>query len=744
MTRLLREYAGTAAVSAAIVLRTILSGMTLADETSDVRPIAEIRALPLEELAANRDVRIRGVVTRKSSGSLFLQDETAGIYVNIWMAQSRGLWTEGDLPQAVEPGIEVEIAGTVDPGGFSPPILPRSITVLGSKPLPTPQPIDPEQFFNGAADSQLVEVCAVVQDVADLGQTGWRLTLKAFSRTFLAEVPKSVLTGDPSRLINAVIRVAGPVASVFNTRGEFLMPRLYVERPEWLAVVKPSLHPPFESPKVPISAIARFRPQLLGDHMIRVEGVVVYAVPGALVHLQSGAGGVRVKSRFSERLEPGDRVEVAGFVDRSSGVAGLADALVRRLGAGPIPEPIAITPDEILKVNAVATRSSLMASPGDYEGCLVRFPATLVEPQATADGGVLVLAAGKTNVTASVPADSFVELRRLQPGSELMVTGIARTDWEFDPRAWPAQLPARMTLLVRSPADVALLRAPSWWTPRRLATLLAGSAAVLAGALAWVWLLRRELLLQKKLVANEVRTRRDAAVEFDATLRERNRLAANLHDTLLQTLGGIGYQLDACEGSRGRDEEDSKVHFDVARRMVGHATSELHHSVWAMRSLPISGQTFPDAIRTLVGRVAEGYSARVDVQVSGAFADIPDFVAGNLLLIAQEAVYNALRHGRPAMIDVQMREDAVTQSIRLHVHDDGRGFAFGTQPGIEQGHFGLQGMRERTERLGGSLRIESTLAGGTSVFAEVRRREYDGTLDPHREGVGGALPVVRG
>jgi signal transduction histidine kinase len=114
-----------------------------------------------------------------------------------------------------------------------------------------------------------------------------------------------------------------------------------------------------------------------------------------------------------------------------------------------------------------------------------------------------------------------------------------------------------------------------------------------------------------RTLAAEIRSRDHAAIEYEATLRERNRLAANLHDTLLQTLGGIGYQLDACEGSRTSDESESKLHFDIARRMVNHATGELHNSVWAMRSLPIRDQTFPEAIRTLCDRVVEGHAATV-------------------------------------------------------------------------------------------------------------------------------------
>jgi signal transduction histidine kinase len=694
---------------------------------ADLQPIAAVRSLPVAELASNPPIRIRGVVTLRVENSIVIQDDTAGIYVNFDFARKRGVWAGVGVPDAVRVGVEVEIDGTIDPGGFSPPVLPRKVHVLGPKPLPPAHTTDPERFFSGADDSLLTELTGVVHGVADAGPD-WRLNLEAAGRPFVAIVTKSTLPEDPQQLVDAEVHLTGVPLAIFNTRGEFLEPRVMVGRPEWFTVVSPPPYPPFECPEVAISSLARFRPEPFRGHRIRTKGVVIHTVPGQAVHLQDGAAGVRAATRSIEPFTPGDRVEVAGFVDRSGRVAGLTDAILRKTHSGPPPNPTMIAPDEVVALNTRAVTSSVMASPGDYEGCLIRFPARLLEARLSHDGGLLVLSAGKTNVVALTALADFLALRRLMPGSELEVTGIVATDWKFDPSQWPATIPDRMTVIVRSADDVRLVRSPSWWTPRRLGMLLGGAATVMVGALAWAWLLRRQVQAQAALLAAEMRSRRDAAVEFDATLKERNRLAANLHDTLLQTLGGIGFQLDACEGSRSQDEAESKVHFDVARRMVNHATSELHNSVWAMRSLPIREQTFPEALRTLAGRIGEGHAAQIDVQISGELDDVPDFVAGNLLLIAQEAIYNALRHGRPKTITVQVSDHPSTQSIRATVQDDGAGFPVGDQQGVEQGHFGLHGMRERAERLGGSLSVASEPGSGTTVSIEVRRRDYDRDL----------------
>ena len=690
----------------------------------EIQPIAVVRSLPVAKLATNPPVRIRGVVTLRDESTVVIQDDTAGIYVNFAFAHDRGVRTDSRTPDAVQVGVEVEIEGLIDPGGFSPPVMPREVRVLGPKPLPQPRQTDAERFFSGADDSLLIEVTGVVHDVVDAG-SDWRLNLESAGRPFVAVVTKSATPDDPQQLVDAEVRLTGVPLSIFNTRGEFLQPKLWVGRPEWFSVVSPPPHPPFECPEVAITSLARFRPEPFRGHRIRTKGVVIHTAPGQAVHLQDGAGGVRVASRSVERFEPGDCVEVAGFIDRRGRVAGLTDAIFRKTDSGPPPNPTAITPDEVVAINTKSAASGVMASPGDYEGCLIRFPARLLEARVSHDSGLLLLSAGKTSVVAVADLADFTALRRLMPGSELEVTGIVATEWKVDPTKWPATILDRMTLLIRSPDDVRLLRTPSWWTPQRLGILLAGVAAALAGALAWLWLLRRQVKTQSTLLAAEMRSRRDAAVEFNATLTERNRLAANLHDTLLQTLGGIGFQLDACEGSRGQDEDDAKVHFEVARRMVNHATSELHSSVWAMRSLPIRQQSFPEALRTLVARIGEGHAAETFVHTSGNLGEVPEFVAGNLLLIVQEAVYNALRHGRPATVHVAVSDEPATQSIRVDVRDDGRGFAVGDAQGVEQGHFGLHGMRERAERLGGTLAIESTPEGGTTVRATVIRRDYD-------------------
>jgi signal transduction histidine kinase len=281
---------------------------------------------------------------------------------------------------------------------------------------------------------------------------------------------------------------------------------------------------------------------------------------------------------------------------------------VERTGHPGAPEPANVTPEEIGRILAESRLKGNVAEPTNYAGVLVRFPATLVERQRLQDGWMLTLAHDESSTVARLPVVAPADeaaLGQLRPGSELEVTGIVRLDSELptDFLASGANPDIRpVELVLRSAADVRVVRAPSWWTPRRLATALAGVAGLLAAVLGWVWSLRRELAVQVDRVAHEIRSRREAEVEFDATLRERNRLAANLHDTLLQTIGGIRFQLDACRvAGSAMDEVEAGEHFDVAQRMIDHAAQEVRGSVWALRTAPMLGKSFAESVERLGG-----------------------------------------------------------------------------------------------------------------------------------------------
>jgi signal transduction histidine kinase len=482
---------------------------------------------------------------------------------------------------------------------------------------------------------------------------------------------------------------------------------------------------------VPLGRIGGFRFAPEPGKRITTEGIVTF-VTRELLFLQENGRGVRVGLAAGSLPAIGDRVRVSGFLDFTRQIVGLRDATFTPLGRDTAPEPIAVDPAEVVRMNEQALRGRVRADPMDYEGTLVTFPARLVEARPHGDGGELLLSSGSLSLPARLDEAEFAKVAGLAPGSGLEVRGICEVHavGEPGPLAVASLLPpVEIAVLLRSAADVKVVAAAPWWTPRRLAAVLAAALAVLAAALVWAWLLRREVAAKTGLLAREMRMRRDAAIEFEASLRERNRLAANLHDTLLQTLVGIDYQLGACGLHDAQATAGTTKNLGIARDMLAHATRELRQSVWALRTIPLDGDRFDEAVAHAVDQVSQGHPETVRVRTEGAAFVIPKFVAGNLAMVVQEAVRNALQHAGGTSIDVLVAFDQAAQRVAVAVRDDGRGFEVGGQPGLPDGHFGIQGMRERIERLGGTCTIESHVGGGTTVRADVPLRKFDPELE---------------
>lgn len=695
--------------------------------------IADVRSLSREEAAKALPVRVRAVVTwRGLRDQLTVQDATSGVWVFVPDARRHGMWASDDAAfKAIRVGEVLEIEGVSYPGGYAPGIMPKTLRRVGEQPLPSARPMDPMRFFNGAEDSQRVEVRGVVQGFQP-AETGWLLELKANSNRFTAEVPKSALP-DPMVVVDAEVRVTGVAVTRINTRGEITMPRVFSSHADELVIEVPAV-PPFEAPLAKLDRLLPFRPEPIGPHRLRVAGVVTYALPGKFLYVQDGNRAVRVETRSTEEFRAGDRVEAAGFAEMTRSVGTLVGAQVRKIGTGIAPIAIAVAPEEIISLNDAAMRAGQLASPHDFDGHLIRFRATLLAVQAIPDGKQparrLTLQSGEMIVTAALHAGDPTAIDALQTGSELEATGIVQL--EYTPVAAPrlSLMPTRLEVVLRSGADITVVSAPSWWTTERLLGAVAVVAAGFGAALIWVRQLRRQVQRKTQQLATEMSARRDAAVEFQATLRERNRLAANLHDTLLQTMGGIGFQIGACAREMSGLNPDSKpvALLTVAQRMLDHSVKELRSSVWALRSHPLQGKSLPQALQEFTERACAGHPIAIEIRPTGCLNGVPDFVAGNLLLAAQEAVHNAVKYARPRKLTLEIRRTEKRGWIAVVIRDDGIGFVPGTEAGASEGHFGLSGMRERIERLDGTFTLKSAPGQGTSIHLEVPTRAYDESI----------------
>jgi signal transduction histidine kinase len=136
-----------------------------------------------------------------------------------------------------------------------------------------------------------------------------------------------------------------------------------------------------------------------------------------------------------------------------------------------------------------------------------------------------------------------------------------------------------------------------------------------------------------------------------------------------------------------------------------------------LRASALDGQDLAAAIQSGTRMWTAGSGVSVDVDIEGPSAQLPEEMEQHLLRITQEAVTNALKHASAHTIGVKLHLES--RKLYLRVVDDGRGFDQQNAFSSRGGHFGLIGMRERAERMGGELRLASHPGEGTELEVTV-------------------------
>ena len=204
---------------------------------------------------------------------------------------------------------------------------------------------------------------------------------------------------------------------------------------------------------------------------------------------------------------------------------------------------------------------------------------------------------------------------------------------------------------------------------------------------------------------------------FTLVLQERARLAREIHDTLAQGFVGIASQLEAVSTELPEEFQAARRYLDVARKMARHSMTEARRSVSDLRASVLEGQNLAAALLSGAQMWTAGSGVTAKVDTCGAECALPDEYEQHLLRIAQEAITNVLKHAQASTICVTLRKEM--GKISLRIVDNGRGFREQHAFSIAGGHFGLIGMRERAERLGGKLLLFSQPGEGTRIEVTV-------------------------
>ena len=200
-------------------------------------------------------------------------------------------------------------------------------------------------------------------------------------------------------------------------------------------------------------------------------------------------------------------------------------------------------------------------------------------------------------------------------------------------------------------------------------------------------------------------------------LEERNRIGREWHDTLVAGFSAISLQLEAAIARLKEHPGRASEILEVTRKMVHHYRAESRRVIWDLRDSRPEGETLSGAIERELSRVKETRGVDGKMTVTGQPVELPIELQHNLLRICQEAMSNAVRHGHPSHVDVDVAfaEDRLTTTIR----DDGCGFPAEDETAESSGHFGLTVMHERARRIGARLSIGSRPGEGTVVRADM-------------------------
>jgi ligand-binding sensor domain-containing protein/signal transduction histidine kinase len=212
---------------------------------------------------------------------------------------------------------------------------------------------------------------------------------------------------------------------------------------------------------------------------------------------------------------------------------------------------------------------------------------------------------------------------------------------------------------------------------------------------------------------------RSLQLRFKAVLEERNRLAREMHDTVIQGCTSISALLEAISSLRRENVALQENLLEHARMQVRSTIDEARQAVWNLRHKEDSVADLGVSAKAIAARTSEEFGIAVHCTEEGRPFSVRGSVARELLMVIREAVYNGALHGHPRSIQIKLVY--TYEELDSSVSDDGCGFDTSARKNEGGQHYGIAGMRERVERMGGRISIVSAPARGTTVSFSIRR-----------------------
>lgn len=619
-----------------------------------LRMIDQVRALPIQE-ATGHPVRLSALVTwsNEQARFFFIRDASGGTRVEL-----------ADAAAAIPPpGSRLVLEGTAAAGDFAPVVIARELRAAEFVPLPEARPVTLEHALTGVEEGQWVKLSGYVRGISTEGP--WtRLELTTFAGEFAALLPPN----EPvAALIGSVVSIQGVCSAVTNAQRQLTGIRLWVAQREDIRVDESAPAEPFKVAARPMASLRQFNTLEGVNHRVRVGGVVVHQQPGMFLDLQEGAQSLRVLSRSGEQLRPGERVEAVGFVGRQANRVVLREAVWRRLDFAGEPAPVELGELDELKT--------------ELDGRLVRVNALLMDAGVRPMGQRLFCESGSV-VFEALLGGTAAEAADWRRGSRLELTGV----YEVQPDAYGR--PQAMQLLLRSPADVKVLRRAPWWTVERalVATVVLAIAIMLG--LGWVNALRNRVARQTALIREQL----EKAARLEAELLQSSKL-----ESLGVLAGGIAHDfnnlLTVVMGNLSlvltEDSVDAEAkHFLRESERAAMRARDLTQQLltFSKGGVPVRAAVLlPDIVREAAGFAQHGSTVRCDFTVASDLWPA-DADRGQVAQVVHNIVINATQ-AMPGggVVHIALQNDHVTQTrpgaldagryVKMTISDTGEGIS---------------------------------------------------------------------
>jgi signal transduction histidine kinase len=209
---------------------------------------------------------------------------------------------------------------------------------------------------------------------------------------------------------------------------------------------------------------------------------------------------------------------------------------------------------------------------------------------------------------------------------------------------------------------------------------------------------------------------RNMQMRFDARLAERNRIAREMHDTLLQGFTGVALQMVAVAHRLDQQTSDGARDLRAVIALAQRTLEDARRAIWDMRA-PLSTDALATRVRAAAEEVTRATGVAVRLDTKGEPRELGVTIDSVVLRVTREAVANVVKHADAR--EVRLRLHYGKRAVRLSVRDHGRGFVVAPDLSAYGGHLGLLGMRERASEAGGRFAVYATPGHGTKVVLTV-------------------------